>query len=165
MPKPYMVFKPFAPGLPAVMVVKDMFLRGWDLLHSLSGDGNWTLNSIESLVMNAAVRSLPEHIQSLIGAQLQHGYILDRTSNGRVCVFRFFSLDRRLKIDDQRFTDMTVVVTLEVDGKEQNAHIRFREGYAFCLEFSNATNFYRGRSICVNHVSARRSSQVLGSSD
>jgi hypothetical protein len=138
--------------VPIVNVVRALFLRGWDLLHYLSRDGSWRLSAHERVVAEAAIRSFPEDIQRLQSAQLQQRYFVERIPKGRINVLRYYSPDEALRIEDPRFSDMLVVVRVAVDGREQNAHITFSEGYLFSIEFRKEAAFYAGRSLEIRDV-------------
>lgn len=133
--------------------------RAWDALHFLCGDGTWHLIDVECQVVRAAFQCLSDDERALVEAQLAQSYFVERMSGGRINVLRFYAPDQALTIPGPKFAELLVVVSLEVDGKKQKAHMTFYRGYVFSVEFAEEGRKYSRRHVRVLGVRLGRPEQ------
>lgn len=134
------------------MRLSELFYRSWDLLHFVSGEGSWSLHPHEQVVIDAAVNSLATDEQDLARKQLDQDFFVDRTSNGRINVLRFYDGDKRRRIEDPAFDDRLLCVRIAVVGARQTAHVTFYKGIIFSVEFKKPGKFYAGKRVKVVDV-------------
>jgi len=78
-------------------------------------------------------------------------YFIERT-NKRINVFRFYTPNDALKVQEPEFSDMLVNVQIAVDGKKQTAHVTFYKGYLFSIELKKPGKEYAGKKITAQNV-------------
>ena len=130
------------------------FLRAWDFLAFLSGDGSWRLRTLEKLVIDAVTAELPDSIAILVRRQLEQPFFIERIPAGRINVFRFYHVNESLRIREEDFSDKLFKVRITVDGVSQTAHVTFYKGHIFSVEFKNPSRFYVGKKIELRSVAA-----------
>jgi hypothetical protein len=129
------------------------------LLHFLSGGGSWALSLRERLVVTAAIRLFSPHIQETLYAQLRQRFFVERV-NRHIPVLRYYARNEDLRVTDQSFSDLLVVVPLSVDDANEKAHVTFYEGFLFSLEFRHKPSFYAGRLLSVGEARLGRPRQT-----
>lgn len=116
------------------------------------GEGDWKLHLHEQAVVDAVLGQLPTATRTLVLAQLEQDFFVERSSN-RISILRFYEPDRRLILAEPGFEDRLVKVQMEIDGRKQNAHVTFYKGYIFAVEFKKPRRFYAGKHIAICGVS------------
>jgi hypothetical protein len=96
----------------------------------------------------------------VLRSQLNQKYFVERVPAGRINVFRFYQDQSERQIEDPAFSDMLLNVRITVDGREQTAHVTFRKGCIFSLEFKKPGDFYDGKSLTVLDVKPGTPSQT-----
>ena len=114
----------------------------------------------EKTVVDAVICSFSESIRSLLRAQLEQKYFVERIPAGRINVLRFRNIDSGLRIQDPEFSDLLVNAQIVVDGKMQTAHVTFYKGYIFSIEFKKPGSFYAGKKVTVLDITPGKPNQT-----
>lgn len=133
-------------------MIRQVLRRINHLLHFLSGDGSWKLRAYESDLINAVIGCLAPRIQTLVRAQLEEEFFVERMPAGRINVIRFYATDKQLTIPDPEFDNLLFNVAIEVDGRRQIAHVTFHNGYVFSIELKKPAKFYAGKMMRIAEV-------------
>ncbi len=112
---------------------------------------------LEKIVIDALKNSIEANALNSLSAQLNEKYFIQRMYSGRINSIIFYEKNESHKILNARFDDALFKVRLGVDGKKENAHIVFFDGYISSIEFKNSKKHYRGKEIKVISVTHGRS--------
>jgi hypothetical protein len=134
------------------MSLKSALRRVSHFITFAFGEGDWKLHLHEQAVVDAVLAQLPTAIRTLVLAQIEQAFFIERSSN-RISILRFYEPGGRLALADPGFQDRLVKVQMEIDGRKQNAHVTFYKGYIFAVEFKKPRRFYAGKHIVICGVS------------
>ncbi|HQS60016.1 MAG: hypothetical protein B7Y56_15900 [Gallionellales bacterium 35-53-114] len=121
----------------------------WDLLYFLTGEGTWRLRTHERLVLEAAIASLPDDIQSQLRAQFNQMLFVQR-SNRQISRPRFYSIP----LEGNELPHNLLKVEIDVGGKKESAHVEFFQGRVDSIQFKHPGKFYSGKALKVDGVKA-----------
>jgi hypothetical protein len=121
----------------------------WDLLYFLTGEGTWRLRAHERLVLEAAIASLPDIIQSRLRAQFNQKLFVQR-SHRQISRPRFYSKP----LESNELPHKILKVEIDVGGKKESAHVEFFQGRVDSIQFKHSGNFYSGKALKVIGVKA-----------
>lgn len=139
--------------------LKELFRRVNHLLTFLFGEGSWSIKEHERLILDAALGELDANVRELAGRQLEQSYFVERASHGRINVIRFYDPAAALRIPGDDFSDLLVQVKVNVDKRQQTAHVTFYKGLLFSVEFKKPGKFYAGKNLETGSVSIGQPSQ------
>lgn len=134
--------------------IKAIFSFLWDLLYFLTGEGSWVLRPHERIVIEAAIASLPDHIQMLLRSQLKQIMFIQR-SHRQISRPRFYStfyIRNQKTIEDDEFFQKLINIQIDVDGERQNAQVEFFQGRIDSIQFKQPAKLYVGKAVKVMGV-------------
>lgn len=102
------------------------------------------------------IDSLPVDKREMVQRQLAQSFFVERMSQGRINVLRYYEGDSNLAISDADFADCLFKVRLELDGAGQTAHVTFCKGWLFSVEFKKPGRFFAREQISIREVARGR---------
>ena len=123
-----------------------------DLISYLSGEGSWKMLFYEVTITKFVLNYFDDNVSKFIEKQLATDFFMDRMSDGRINVFRFYNFDDHLRISFKEFNDLMLKVDLMVDGKREVAHVTFYKGYIFSIELKHPRKFYENKKIEIKDI-------------
>lgn len=118
----------------------------WDSVFYITGEGSWNLLKHESEVIKG-VRIFDETVNEKIKKQLNQDYFVERSSEGRINIFRFYDFDDALLIKGEKFQDFLLKVCITVNGKRNIGHLTFYKGRIFSVEFKKSKAYFNGKNL------------------
>ncbi len=125
-------------------------------VHFVCGDGTWRLRPHERQVIASVIDSLPVDKRAMVQRQLAQSFFVERMSQGRINVLRYYENDPSLAIGDPQFADCLFKVRLELDGAGQTAHVTFYKGWLFSVEFKKPGRFFARKQMSIREVARGR---------
>jgi hypothetical protein len=92
----------------------------------------------------------------MVQRQLAQSFFVERMSQGRINVLRYYEGNSNLAIRDADFADCLFKVSLELDGAGQTAHATFYKGWLFSVEFKKPGRFFARKQISIRGVTRGR---------
>lgn len=126
----------------------------WDLLYFLTGEGSWSLRPHESVVLEAAIDSLPEPSRALFHSRLK-GTMFVQRSHKQISWPRFYTapyLSDPRTIRGDELSEYVVDVKFDVDGVSQVANVDFFKGRLDTIQFKRPASYYAGKTLRVTDV-------------
>ena len=143
----------------SLLALKRLMCFPNDLLFFLTRDGDWKLRFPTDQIIGHLLTALPAPQADLIRQQLAQPLVQHWWHKGRINPIFHYVLDPDSVLQDEAFQKGLYQVEMLVDGKKQNANVKFVAGRLYSVELPQPFKFYRGKTITFGEVKRGKSSQ------